>query len=103
MGDGDWDSDGGGAMTVFLNGHAISEPGPRGERIADDSFLLCFNAHHEPIEFTVPPEEFGAAWLPVVDTASDRGIPDDDNVVKFDATVEVSGRSVVLLKADSPS
>ncbi len=40
----DWDSARASALTVFLNGNAISEPGQRGERIADDSFLLMFNA-----------------------------------------------------------
>ena len=35
------------SLEVFLNGDAITEPGPRGERIRDDSFLLLFNAHHE--------------------------------------------------------
>ncbi len=27
----------------------------RGQRVTDDSFVLCFNAHHEPIEFALPP------------------------------------------------
>ena len=40
----DWQAAHAKAMTVFLNGDAISEPGPRGERISDDSFLLMFNA-----------------------------------------------------------
>ena len=35
----------------------------RGQRITDDSFILCFNAHHEPIEFTLPPEEFSANMI----------------------------------------
>ena len=40
----DWQAAHAKALTVFLNGNAISEPGPRGERITDDSFLLMFNA-----------------------------------------------------------
>ncbi|KPC96241.1 hypothetical protein ADL27_04700, partial [Streptomyces sp. NRRL F-6602] len=47
----DWDSAQARALTVFLNGNAISEPGPRGESIHDDSFLLMFNASPEPLEF----------------------------------------------------
>ncbi|MGO4754962.1 glycogen-debranching protein, partial [Streptomyces sp. 2MCAF27] len=50
----DWQAAHAKSLTVFLNGSAISEPGPRGERITDDSFLLMFNAHHEPLDFTVP-------------------------------------------------
>ncbi len=32
------------AMTVFLNGDAITEPGPHGERVRDDSFLVMLSA-----------------------------------------------------------
>src|SRR3569623_45466 len=47
---------------VFLNGEAIPEPNLRGERVVDDSFLLCFNAHKKPIEFTFPDSEYAQAW-----------------------------------------
>ena len=40
----DWAAGYAKSLTVFLNGDAISEPDPRGERIRDDSFLLLFNA-----------------------------------------------------------
>jgi glycogen operon protein len=30
--------------------------------VLDDSFVLCFNAHREPIEFILPPAEFGDCW-----------------------------------------
>jgi glycogen operon protein len=32
----------------------IPNPDARGERILDDSFHLIFNAHHEPLAFTLP-------------------------------------------------
>ena len=41
----------------------------------DDSFLLCFNAHHEPIEFTVPPAEFGTGWRTVIYTGTEDAAP----------------------------
>ena len=34
----------------------------------DDSFILMFNAHHEAIDFTLPPEHFGMKWKLLVDT-----------------------------------
>lgn len=64
----DWDSAQASALTVFLNGNAISEPGTRGERVTDDSFLLMFNASAEPIDFVVPVDH-GRQWQVVVDTA----------------------------------
>ncbi|MFG2498037.1 glycogen debranching protein GlgX [Streptomyces sp. NPDC048441] len=70
----DWDASQARAMTVFLNGNAISEPGTRGERIADDSFLMMFNASAEPLEFVVPVNH-GRQWQVVVDTARAEGVP----------------------------
>ncbi|MFF8950367.1 glycogen debranching protein GlgX [Streptomyces sp. NPDC014940] len=70
----DWDSAPASALTVFLNGNAISEPGPRGERIADDSFLLMFNASPGPLDFQVPVDH-GRQWQVVVDTARPDGVP----------------------------
>ncbi|MGW5677773.1 glycogen debranching protein GlgX [Streptomyces sp. NPDC003860] len=70
----DWQSAQARAMSVFLNGHAISEPGPRGERIRDDSFLLMVNAGDEDLDFTVPVHH-GSGWQVVVDTARTAGVP----------------------------
>ena len=39
----------------------ITEPGPRGEQITDDSFLLLFNAGHEDVTFTLPGRPYGEA------------------------------------------
>ncbi|MEU3948684.1 glycogen debranching protein GlgX [Streptomyces sp. NPDC029526] len=70
----DWDSARASALTVFLNGNAISEPGQRGERITDDSFLLMFNASPKPLDFVVPVDH-GRQWQVVVDTARADGVP----------------------------
>jgi len=48
---------------VFLNGDAIPEPDALDRRMTDNHFLLMFNAHSEPVDFTVPPEEYGVEWL----------------------------------------
>ena len=72
MTDEDWDAGFAKSVAVFLNGHGIPDRDARGQRVLDDSFVLCFNAHHEPIEFTLPPAEFGAEWRIVVDTGADE-------------------------------
>ncbi|HET6208861.1 MAG TPA: glycogen debranching protein GlgX, partial [Jatrophihabitans sp.] len=65
----DWDSGFGRAIAVYLNGAAIQEINDRGEPITDDSFLLCFSAHHEPIEFVLPGSAEAIEWQMVLDTA----------------------------------
>jgi len=57
------------AMAVFLNGDAITEPGPHGEPVRDDSFLLFLNTHYEPVNFTVPEAVYGKSWSVALDTA----------------------------------
>ncbi|HEY9368576.1 glycogen debranching protein GlgX [Streptomyces sp.] len=70
----DWQSSHAQALTVFLNGNAISEPGTQGERIADDSFLLMFNVSQQELEFAVP-DDHGRSWRLVVDTSHPEGMP----------------------------
>ncbi len=70
MSDHDWHAGHAKAIAVCLNGDAITEPGPRGERISDDDFILLVNAHGEPVTFTIPPTVGapGTTWRVVVDT-----------------------------------
>ncbi|MEV5612679.1 glycogen debranching protein GlgX [Streptomyces sp. NPDC052225] len=86
------------SMAVFLNGNAISEPGPRGERILDDSFLLLFNASPEELEFVVPVNH-GRQWEAVVDTALDDGLPaDDGQKVRAGDRLTLAARSLTVLR-----
>ncbi len=54
---------------VFLNGRAIRETDARGGAIRDDSFLVLFNAHYEPIDFVIPERSYGEEWFVEIDTA----------------------------------
>ena len=96
MNDEDWDTGFGKSVAVFLNGHGIPDLDPRGQRVIDDSFVICFNGHHEPIEFTLPPEEFGAAWQPVIDTAAD--VDDNGETVAAGASRQIEARSVLVFQ-----
>ncbi|MFE7130957.1 glycogen debranching protein GlgX [Streptomyces sp. NPDC057638] len=94
----DWDAAHARAMTVFLNGDAISEPGPRGERIRDDSFLLMFNASAVELEFLVPVHQ-GERWQVVVDTACPQGIePHTGDKVTAGELMSLVERSLVVLR-----
>ncbi len=99
MTDDDWGSGFGKSVAVYLNGLGIPDLDARGQRVTDDSFVLCFNAHHEPIEFTLPPAEFGPSWTPVVDSAVLRGSLDDPQPASAGDTIKVAGRAMVVLQA----
>jgi glycogen operon protein len=81
---------------VFLNGHGIPDRDARGQRVLDDSFVLCFNAHYEPIEFNLPPADFGASWRVVVHTGAG-----DTAEVEMGAAAEliVDAHTAVVLQA----
>jgi len=100
MSDDDWETGYARSVNVFLNGEAIREPGPRGERVVDDSFCLLLNAHHEPIEFTLPPKEFGAEWELEFDTA-EPGKSGPGHTYEAGSQVTIEARSVVLIRRTS--
>jgi isoamylase len=97
MDDEDWEAGFARSLQVFLNGRGIASPDDRGNKVIDDSFLVLFNAHHEPLPFTLPPEAWGARWQVVIDT--DRATPPEDpGPVDAAATLEVPGYGVVVLQ-----
>jgi glycogen operon protein len=100
MTDEDWEAGHAKSLAVFLNGEAISEPDPRGRRIRDESFLLLFNAHHEPIQFTVA-QGHGEAWATVIDTATPEIT--DRPVLKAGTEVAVEARALLILRRTAPS
>ncbi len=62
MTEGDWSTDAG-TIAVYYNGDAITEAGPRGEEIDDDSFLLLLNSSRDDVDFTLPDGPYGDSWL----------------------------------------
>ncbi|MFE3547624.1 glycogen debranching protein GlgX [Streptomyces kronopolitis] len=98
MGPRDWQSVHAKSLTVFLNGSSLSEPGPRGETVTDDSFLLMFHAHDQDKEFVVP-EHLGRQWQVVVDTDRPRAVADGGgDKVKAGDRLTLVGRSLLVLR-----
>ena len=98
----DWDFAFGKALMVYLNGDAITEADRRGRKVNDNSFALLFNAHFEDIDFTVPPQQFGATWEMLIDTTEPLGYPEVKTVVAAGDTVVVPARATLVLKQVEP-
>ena len=96
MSEEDWEVGFGRCVAMFLNGDGIPDTDSRGERITDDSFLLCFNGHHEPVEFGLPPEEYAEKWRVVLDTSDGEG-PDAPPTADAGGRVVVAARSLLVL------
>jgi glycogen operon protein len=92
----DW-NDGVHALGMFLNGGEITSPGPYGEEIEDDSFVVLFNSEHEHQTFMLPRRRFGAQWTLELSTADPTAEPGSDSHGAR-TEVEVVARSIAILK-----
>ncbi|MFN8097188.1 MAG: glycogen debranching protein GlgX [Dermatophilaceae bacterium] len=95
MADDDWRNGYAKSVMVFLNGRAIPEPDRRGQRIVGDSFLLIFNGHYEPLDFTLPSRQYGSSWRVEIDTAAEAV---SRRVRRAGTTVRAEARSLVVLR-----
>jgi len=98
MAEEDWGVGEARTLGVFLNGHQIPNPNPKGDPVADDNFFLVFNADREAQRVTLPGSPWARAWLPILDTA--RGWIDDGSapVVPGGTVVDVESRAMLVLR-----
>ena len=65
----DWERGDASSVGAFLNGAEIGAETREGEPVVDDSFLVLFNAWHDPLPFRLPPARFGRRWALELSTA----------------------------------
>jgi isoamylase len=85
------------SMGVFLNGHSLPSVDALGDRVDDDSFYVMFNAHHEPIAFTLPGDPWGREWSRVVDT-DDGTVGEREERLPAGSEYRVQAFALVVLK-----
>lgn len=93
----DWQNTHAFSMMIYLNGSDIPEVDWYGNRMVDNDFILIFNAHYEPIMFTLPDERYGRKWQLVVDTHN----PDEPEL-SYEAgfIITAQSRSFLMLMSD---
>ncbi|MBX9811275.1 MAG: glycogen debranching protein GlgX [Burkholderiales bacterium] len=96
MSDDEWNNSFARCLGVYLSGEAFEERDARGRVIADDDFLLLFNAHHEAIRFTVPDYHMGCDWEVLLDTHFEDGVPAARRLHPG-AAYPLQGRSMTVL------
>ncbi|AZP80909.1 glycogen debranching protein GlgX [Mycobacterium avium subsp. paratuberculosis] len=87
-------------VAVFLNGDAITAPNARGERVFDDSFLLCFNAGEQPVQFVMPGGDYAKEWTVELDTNEPTGRKEgaEPLVVHTEEELTLPSRSLLILR-----
>jgi isoamylase len=96
----DWNEWSAKSFMVFLNGEALTASDERGRSVKDASFCLLFNAHVDPVTFTLPGEPWGRQWTAVLDTAGDAA---HDGEARHDGRqpLERPGLSLLVLQRAS--
>lgn len=92
-----WNTSDAKSLGVFLSGEGLNARDEKGIKITDDSFYLIFNASHEKVKFNIPEKEYGSPWIRVIDTHEGFFSADEEIFFITGDTLEVEGRSVVLL------
>ncbi|HEY1114930.1 MAG TPA: glycogen debranching protein GlgX [Chitinophagaceae bacterium] len=92
-----WNHDFAKSLGIYLNGYGLRTVGERGERITDNSFYIIFNAHYDYLPFKLPGSKYGSRWIKVIDT-DENYIGERGQSYGPDETIEVEGRSVIVLK-----
>ena len=87
-------------LGIRLAGDRIEEKDHLGNPILDDSFLLLINAHHEPIQFTLPAPPANVQWQLVLDTVQDI-IPAHAPLITEGNHYDLKGRSLALMQIEA--
>ncbi|OQP62253.1 glycogen debranching protein GlgX [Niastella populi] len=89
------------SLGLYLNGLGLRCLDEKGRKLTDKDFYLLFNAHHEALEFTLPPEKFGSKWFKLLDTSTDNElVQDPGNALGPAGKYLVQARSLVLLQGE---
>ncbi|MFO7803256.1 MAG: glycogen debranching protein GlgX [Desulfovermiculus sp.] len=86
------------SLAIYLNGQSIPNPNPRGDPVSDGNFYLIFNAHHEPLNFTLPHASWGQKWAKILDTT--WGWLEEETLIQAEGNFDVQDRSVVVLRQE---
>ncbi len=97
MAENHWNEHSSKSLGVFMNGDGIRHPDPQGQRIIDESFYILFNAHPEPVTFTLPDRKWGPRWVKVLDTKNTTP-KQGHHVFKADSQIKIKARSLIVLR-----
>jgi isoamylase len=84
---------------MYLDGRGLRHRGRRGQTIQDESYLLLLHSGEQPVEFALPALPWADRYQVVIDTGEAGGISAAEPI-DGGAEITVSGRSVLLLRAD---
>ncbi|MDB6150580.1 MAG: isoamylase [Chthoniobacter sp.] len=97
MDDEDWTNGNARCLGVLLSGEGLDIENERGELIRDDTFLLLFNAYHEPLPFHLPGPARGQ-WELLIDTREEAGFLSEPTAHKVGTNFELGDRCTCVFR-----
>ena len=96
----DWHDSSLATLGMFLNGTPLRSPGPRGEQQVDASFALWLHSGDDPVDVTLPDNDWVRSGEVVLSTAPSLtvGAP-----IRAGETITLDGPCVVVLRSFDPT
>ncbi|HEY1170257.1 MAG TPA: glycogen debranching protein GlgX [Verrucomicrobiae bacterium] len=92
MTDDEWNGDWVHCLGMFLSGYCLDA---YGNPVQDDFFLLCLNAYHDSVEFTLP-AGIKTGWELLIDTSMEEGFL--EKPTEPEGKIKMEARSLCLLR-----
>ena len=86
-------------LAMWIDGSNSQSRSRDGELLPDHSWFLVLHAGADDIDVTLPGPEFGETFEPALDTTTSDGEPHDATPLPAGSSVQLVGRSLLLLKA----
>ena len=84
-------------LGMMLSGDTMDIRDAEGRPVRDDTFLMLFNAHHEPVKFELAGAE-GVDWEVFLDTRYETGLPEAPIRLTSGDERELMERSMAILR-----
>jgi isoamylase len=95
----DWFDDERRTLSMWIDGSHVRSEG--GDEPAGDSWLLVLHAGAAPTTVTLPGREYGASYQPVLDTATEDGVPPDTARYPSGSIITLPARCVLLMRVSA--
>ncbi len=93
----DWHDSHSRGLGAVLNGAAGDVHDAEGKPVHDDTFMVLFNAHHEPMKFKLAGKA-GMAWQLILDTREESGFLQAPSPHAAGTELELQDRSLCVLR-----
>jgi isoamylase len=93
----EWSAEWNRTLAIRLGGEALGEIDEAGDPVVDHNLLILFNAHDQPVCYTLPKAGAGAGWEVVVETARSEAAG-SGVVLPGGEVYELEPRSLALMR-----